>query len=641
MTKNPPLVFSDRPVGILKLPLSTHARILQPSLVMVKIGNDVIDVGAFCYTMCSNKKRKPNCGRKVVLASFRKERVTQIRQVIKTLSIFLVDGGMRPRTVGTYLEKFRTFMDWADTNGYHDCLNGGEATRNAYRLFAKFVEDRFRRHDFESGNAAILQKGVLTLLEAVTGLSDLGQGIRLIKNTSSNGGATEPATEHDFAQALALNASLFHGLSDLVIENKPFPYKLDMPKSLGWESDFLWTFPTSRWFMTHHTTSEERMQMSRPFWCYDYKEGRVASEEEVWEYYKGVDPQRSLNVRHSISDALSGLAVANSNPRIHHRLMLAMVAHNAFFFLFLANTGANATPIADIETDGVLDEATANPGYRTTKWRAHGKEVNVIVPVAFVPALRRFMELRRYILNGESFPYLFTRLGTGRRNPPEKIRIGILNSTYLLLRRIDPLLPKIGSKKIRATVSDYYHRKHDGAIEAAVLQHKETTAEKSYNAGTEAGQHIEMTLFMKKVAQKAQQKVVEKGTVIHEAKQLEDGGVCQSFGEPEAMATYVPIKPNCKTGCLFCTKRILIADEEDTRKVASAAFLMEQLIMGPMSEAEFRPQIVKCDEDLANIRAFEDCADMVDRVKKDVFENGNLTPYFADKYQLFLTLGVL
>jgi hypothetical protein len=68
---------------------------------------------------------------------------------------------------------------------------------------------------------------------------------------------------------------------------------------------------------------------------------------------------------------------------------------------------------------------------------------------------------------------------------------------------------------------------------------------------------------------------------------------------------------------------------------------MQQLIMGPMSEAEFRPQIVKCDEDLAKIRAFEGCADMVDRVKTDVYENGNLTPYFTDKFQLFLSLGVL
>ena len=75
--------------------------------------------------------------------------------------------------------------------------------------------------------------------------------------------------------------------------------------------------------------------------------------------------------------------------------------------------------------------------------------------------------------------------------------------------------------------------------------------------------------------------------------------------------------------------------------MASAAFLMEQLISGPLSEAEFRPQIDKCDDDLAKIGAFADCADMVARVKKDVFENGNLTPYFADKFQLFLSLGVI
>jgi hypothetical protein len=32
---------------------------------------------------------------------------------------------------------------------------------------------------------------------------------------------------------------------------------------------------------------------------------------------------------------------------------------------------------------------------------------------------------------------------------------------------------------------------------------------------------------------------------------------------------------------------------------------------------------------------------MVERVRNDVFENANLTPFFADKYQLFLELGVI
>jgi hypothetical protein len=173
-----------------------------------------------------------------------------------------------------------------------------------------------------------------------------------------------------------------------------------------------------------------------------------------------------------------------------------------------------------------------------------------------------------------------------------------------------------------------------------VGQHSQQTSNKKYDAGTEADHHEELTSFLQKVANKAQQ-VVPEGTLLEGAKPLVEGGGCQSYGNPEAIASDVPVQPDCKKGCLFCTKRVLIAGEEDARKIASAAFLMERLIIGPMAENEFRLQIVKCDEDLAKIRAFDGCAEMVERVKKDVFENGNLTPYFADKYELFLALGDL
>ena len=93
--------------------------------------------------------------------------------------------------------------------------------------------------------------------------------------------------------------------------------------------------------------------------------------------------------------------------------------------------------------------------------------------------------------------------------------------------------------------------------------------------------------------------------------------------------------------CLFCKRRVLVACEEDARKVASAAFVMEQVILGPLHEAALRPLIAKCDEDLEKIANFRNCRAMVVQVRKDVFENGNLTPFFADKYQLFLELGVI
>lgn len=641
MTKQPPIVFSERPVVILDLPLAANTRLLNPDQVMLKVDGKVHDVGAFCYTLRSNQMRKVGKSRHVVLSSFRKERVKQIKQVIKVLSSVLTDAGRRPATVDALLNVCKDFMDWADANGCPDCLAGGNATRSAYRLFAQDVEDRFRRHKFESGNASRLQTGVLTVLEAVTGLSDLGKGIRFIKNTGLREGGTEPAAEHDYAHALALNDALFQGLSNLVLSNQPFPFQLAMPKTLGWANDFLWLFPTTRWFLSPHQLGEARTKLYGASWAYNYEQGRLATVDEVWHRYKGLDWQKRSNAREVIARAVNGLEAANSNSRGHHRRVLAMAAHNAFYVLFLANTGANAGVVKNIETDGTVKESTSNPGYRAIKFRAKEKVVSVVVPIAFVPSLRRYMELREYLLNGKEFPYLFMSLGFGKRDALTQIGSACLSTQYQMLRRIDPQLPRMAARKIRATVLDYYRRKHDATISAAVGQHEEETANKSYDAGTEADHHVELSLLMEKIAQKAEQQIVAKDTIIDHAKSMEVGGVCPSYGQPEPLAEDVPVKPNCKQGCIFCKKRVLIAGEEDTRKVASAAYLMEQLIIGPLSEAEFRPQIVKCDEDLAKIRAFDGCADMVDRVKNDVYENGNLTPYFADKFQLFMRLGHL
>lgn len=155
---------------------------------------------------------------------------------------------------------------------------------------------------------------------------------------------------------------------------------------------------------------------------------------------------------------------------------------------------------------------------------------------------------------------------------------------------------------------------------------------------------MELSMFLEKVAQmSSRQKVEREGTGLSAAKPLEEGGRCNNYGHPEAMADGLPVEPDCKQGqgCLFCQHRVLIAGEEDARKIASAAFVMEQVILGPLHEAELHPLIQKCDDDLDKIAAFPGCAEMVKSVRKDVFEHGNLTPFFADKFQLFLELGVI
>ena len=638
MNKKSPSQFVERKVEIVDLPLPHGARLLHPERVMIRVARHVHDIGAYCYASRSPKMRKANRCAEVAPQSFQNHRVPQVRELIRTLSKFLTVGGLRPYTVHAHCICLKDLMDWADRNGYIQCLAGDTHTYDAYRLYAADVEEGYRLQLFGSTNAFQKQTYNLKLLEALTGLTDLPKGIRLVRKSSRESLGTKPANLHDFAHALAINEALFKGLTDLVLEQKTFPYRMQMPASLGWEENHLWVFPNSKWFQSpkHQGSPEDHCKI------YDYRNGRLAQVDDIWPYFQGKTENAIRSwARRQIKMTQRTLNAANDNGRSYFRLRLANVALDSFGFLFLAHTGVNLQTLLDIESDETVSDVTANQGYRVIKWRAGGKEVDVVVPVGFMPTLRRFMELRRYILNGVACPYLFFTRGITYTQTPGKANPQFLQSSYLMMRRLDPELPQITSRKIRATVSAWFISHHDASVTAKVLQNATATTLRNYNAGTEADQVVEMTMVLQKIAQKAQTVVVSAANVAEGAKTLNEGGVCSSFGQPQPLFENPPLEPTCKTGCLFCSKRVLVAGEVDARKVASAAFLMRRLIRGPQSHTEYLPLIIKCEEDLAKLAEFEGCAETVDRVKKDVYENGNLTPYFADKYQLFLELGVL
>ena len=637
--------YRTRPTTVLELPLASGTRILRPEQVILKIDGASQDVGAYCYSSRSPKARGAGAGRDVVLESFLPERVGQVRKLIKVFSSLVTDSGRRPSTVANYLHSFRQFMDWADASGYHQCLGGGAATTNAYRAYVAKVELQYRRHEFEAAAARQMQKRSCYILETLTGLTGLDRGLRLVQDLSWKHTSTEPAGEGDFANVIAMNEAIFSGICDLVLDQKSFPYQLTMPKSLGWEQDSLWIFPTLMWCIPPHLQSrpQEERKGNHPL-VYDYKLGRVASFEDIWPLFSGkTDADRIRSARGSIASAESKIGEANSNCQHRTRRILGFHALGAFFFLFLANTGANLAVAREIETDGVINASTSNQGYRAIKFRAQAKEIAITVPAAFMPSLRRYLKLRRYLLGSYESPYLFFTMGNTHTKPPEITRPSILSTHYNgLLLYIHPALPRINSRQVRTTVSDFYQRNHDATISARLLGHSEEVAERNYQAGSPVDHVEDMTAFLTKVSEKAKvQLIVKDGALAPNARPLADGGACESYGQPQALDGDVPVQPDCRAGCLFCVNRILSANETDARKVASAAFLMEQLIRGPASEAEFRPQIEKCDEDLERIAAFGGCREMVDRVKQDVYENGSLTQYFADKYHLFLELGIL
>lgn len=631
-------LFATRTAYVLELPLVRDVRILHPEMVILKIGSRYRDVGALCYALRSDKKRRPGQPAQVVLSSLLKHRPKQILQAIKVLSA-AVKGG-RTSTAEQASVCLQDLLGWTDANGHLDCLAGGEDTRRAFRAYVAYVEERYRQQEIGVNTAYRFQKAARDMLQAITGIEDLARGVRTIQVTRDLKTGTEPAADHDFAHMLAMSHALFDGICDLVLDNRPFPYKLVLPKSVGWESNHLWLFPTNVWRLPPHKWD------AKSCLPYDYQHGRLATVDEIWHRYKAPTEVIKRNVAKSVIRAAKRrIDCANADHRDRYRVMLGMFAHNAFCFLLHANSGGNQQPILDLETDGTLEVAIANQGFRELKFRAYGKEVFIPIPASFIPSLRRFIQLRDWLLNGASFPYLFMTFGSksDRTIFPQKANDKILTGHNDVLRRIDPKLKVIRARVARATMDDWLLRKYEAKIAAVVMGHSEATELKKYGRGSEVDFRDDMTVFLSRVSAAAKKQAVisVRSDLDKNARKLEQGGNCAHFGDPEPMTDDPNLQPDCAGGCWFCAHRMLVADEEDTRKVASAAFVMDQLTLGPQHEVALRPLIDKCDFDLERIAQTGNCRPMVERVRRDVYEDGNLTPYWAEKYHLFLELEVI
>ncbi|MEJ2795302.1 hypothetical protein WAE56_17990 [Iodobacter sp. LRB] len=637
--------FISREIEKLELPLDSTVELLHPDRAILFMGVSnrySFDVGSFCYSKRSvvqgsrKGKVRPQSERLVIPTSFDAKRLPAVRRLIRYASDQLLFAGKRPGSVSTNLRCYAFFIEYAENNGYPDVFTSTDSLNPAFFAYVEHLRYRVNTGQITQNTATMKQNNALAVAMHLSGIDNITHGVNLLRISQYARVPTEPASEESQARLLALCESLFDGLTELCLQFKPYPYALLVPSYLGIADNQLWVFPVHKWCMAPHELAVRGVD-GKGYWAYDYAVGCLTSIEDLQSYFAKSQKNPKSAASRAHKNAKIIIQAANIDPYCIERKNAAKLAHNIFIILFLSRTAMNWAGVQELRWSGDYELGTERQGFRAVKYRANGKIVSFEIQTGFLPRFRKFLELRTYLLNGMDYDRLFMAAGHGvRRVVPlgEKA----LSPTFNTLRRLDPDVPDIKSRKWRASKSDWLLRNTDVSTAAAVLQNREATILASYASGSPITHSDEFSSFFESI----QSAVLNRNEIVSDSDSTAVG-ICVAHGNP-AYSPAAAIEPDCKKpeGCLFCNQYRIHADETDVRKLLSCQFCIMQTAYMVVSEEHFQmlfgPLIRRIESLLLEIETHE--PGLIARIEQEV-QAGELDPYWEGKLEMLVDLELL
>ncbi|WP_156516635.1 hypothetical protein [Paraburkholderia caribensis] len=615
---------------------------LRPDQAILVFGvSETFDIGAFCYST-RETLRVGGGGRvrglKVDPSTFDSYSASAVQISIKRFSDLAKTSNARPETIASWAGAYRQFLNYTNPVHYSEIVADKSAAQTSFRRFVEYLKKRVAANELLPRTAARLQNAVLKVLSAITGFDELHQGIDLNDFKGSKSCSTEPPTYEEKGKVLSLCSALFEGLSKLCLEESTYPYALAIPRYLSIPNDNLWVFPAMTWCMPPHRLAD-RERLSIPHWAFDYEAGTIASAESIEHRY-----QSKYSARSAVNNAVAAVAKANRDFKSDfYRRNAGFFAHNAFLLLFIANTGINLAGAIELLWNADYEISAERQAFRTIKYRAGGKPVVFEIQATFLSSFKKFSKLRAYLLGDADCETLFvgrTKDALLRRTDDVvPMNVWGIANFYIALRQLDPNLPILKSKKLRAGKSDWlFLEKEDPSTVALVLQNSEATALESYAEGSPRVQEEEFASFFDGL----RSAVISKDEKVRNA--IETAvGVCANRGSPKQMVD-APIESDCSLpeGCLFCDKYKVHADDRDVRKLASCRYCIERTAHLADDDEQFQslfgPIFERIDYLLAEIDRRS--PGLVSRIVQEV-QAGELDPYWAAKMEMLINLELV
>lgn len=620
--------MTSRKKNVLIAPIDANLNIINPGQCVLKVHGKNIDIGALCYL----ERHKSNTGYTVNDSSISSERYGEVRKLIQFISD-LSETSLSIVSITSRYNNFAMFLDWCDDNSRHNALRSYKDARASLASYIAYLLELVKTQKLHNNTAARYQYDAIIVLRDCFGYENLEQGLNLLKKSNRAITNTSAPDERDQGKVLALSLSLFNGFCKEILSNSNYPFLISLPKGTGFENDQAWVFPSSRYVL--HPSLRDTPEIKHK--AYNYIEGRVYTVDEIKSRFAS-----KASARTSVRSAQRVLK-KNESEVTSIRLSHAGIAMNAFLVLFVANTGMNWSEISRLTWRNTYEVGVDSQGFREIKYRAFDRTVTFIITSSFLPYFKTYLELRDYVQrHTEKTNLLFFTISHRSAFKPRKLGVTKLPVICRSFQLFDPSLPIISAKEWRATKSDYLVSNADLQTASVLLQSEERTVQDHYTKGSRSKGISEISDFLERVVSKVKQQNKDNLVVVESAL-----GKCDSPGNPSP-ENKSPIVPDCKKGegCLFCTHYGVHADEVDIRKLYSCKFCIESTshLCGSVDYylKVFGAALERID---ALLKSFKHLSDnhnkLVVRIEGEVYEDGDLDPYWETKYEQLINLGVI
>ena len=555
--------------------------------------------------------------------SFNIDRNIILKYIIEELIIKHYDKGNSHRTITTAISKCFNFIDWCN-NEKLNFIKNIEMARNVFILYTNFLRESIRTGKYSQGEAHTKHMASYKLLVNIFNDTKniIGNGINIIPNKRLNN--ISASAQEDKKYHFNFYYSFFNQVAKFLIENEKYPLSLKLPQT------HIWCIPSTTKFIT--TKSNCPM-------AFNIKDGSLFSEEEIFSQNKLKFMRDARWARKNFSKTLQK---NNSDKYSKNRLYLGTMALQAYYIVFLSITGMNDSTAATLLWDDKYEIENNKQKFKNIKYRAGNKPVEFQIQSKFIKDFKKFLQLRKYLLKGSDFNYLFFMKNGQNAELSKRQKQGAFSSIInkRFIDTVDINLPRINSKELRVNKTNQAIR-DNGIIAASQLA--QSSVNTIINTYLGESQETADEQFDKYFSQ------LNDNLFNYGSNEKETSiGRCKSPNNPKIAIDLKGIDTNCNKseGCLFCEHYGIHADYIDIQKIYSLKFIINESKYLAKNELQFNNMygiiLKRIDNILFNIKSLgEKESKDVEFYKKDVFENENLHPYWEYKLNTLIQMGVL